>query len=70
MTAAARMIEIAAKVVPFGLKAKAELIQQGRVAGEKACPECGGTVRLSLAGARRQLRMACTTEGCCMRMME
>ena len=70
MTPVERMIEIAAKVVPFAIKAKAELIEQGRVAGEKACPECGGTVRLSLAGTRRHLRMACTTPGCCMRMME
>lgn len=70
MTPDVRLIEIVAKVVPFAIKWKAELIEQHRVAGEKPCPECGGTVRLSLAGSRRHLRMACTTTGCVMRMIE
>lgn len=61
---------IAAKITPFAVKAKAQMIRANALRARKTCPECGGTIHLIIAGPRHHLHMACETVGCFMRMME
>ena len=51
----------------LGLKAKDEMLAEGRMSGTCLCPRCSGTVQIRVVGKRAHLRMACA---CGMSVME
>ena len=59
-----------AKILPFAMKAKTQMLAAKVKHARKTCPECGGTVHFAIGGPRNHLHMACETAGCIMRMME
>lgn len=61
---------VAAKILPYAMKAKRQMLAAKATHARKTCPECGGTVHFALSGPRNHLHMACETAGCIMRAME
>lgn len=59
-----------AKILPYAMKAKKQMLAAKTTRARKTCPECGGTVHFAIGGPRNHLHMACETAGCIMRMME
>lgn len=65
----------AASAVVVGMRLKGRLIELGRTNGRHKCPEAHTDgqehyIRVSLAGRKNHLRMACDDPTCLMRMME
>jgi len=51
-----------AKILPYAMKAKKQMLATKVTHARKTCPECGGTVHFAIGGPRNHLHMACETQ--------